>query len=142
MKIHYSQEFLEQAIESRIRKSGVKLSDLFLIFKSDEEAEFDKILPDVMLKSLKDNLKKFEFDRALIAKRSLNDADSNVVLNYKRFDSELSHKINTDRIKVFFVKDAPFNALCNKNLLNYPQISRVSVRPFSNVNGKESSLMH
>lgn len=116
MQIPISSLTLECKIEEMIRKGGACLSDLFLVFGHiKDEGEFEKVLPEKMVEDLKKNL--------------------------RRFHPELFYKIDCKKIKVFFVKDNVKALILDHRKFPYPKPSKVSKRPFEEVNERPSNII-
>lgn len=115
---------LECKIEHAIRKGGAKLSELFLIVHGKDEGYFNLELPEKVLEDLKKNLK----------------IDIELASLDSRRGVDLSKHVDSKKLKVFYLFYCPQNLLLWNKKFNYPQVSKVSKRPFEIIGGKESNI--
>lgn len=123
MKIPVNEQDLEMRIERMILAGGAKLSDLLLFCWSPEEGEIVKELPDKIISALRENI--------------------------TRQNAELSDRIDTNKIHVFFSKRAikmvngepkPIQFLIDRRKYGNPNVSRPSIRPFEDIGQNKSHL--
>ena len=124
MKIPINLTELECSIERLVRKHHAKLSELFIIVNAPDEGEIKLELPDSIIRNLKESL---SFDRDL------------AILSPKTRGESLSHLIDTNKIRVFYLFYAPKNLVLWNKKFNYPQVSKVSAKPFK---GKDAPLIY
>lgn len=126
MKIPYHLQDLSYALENILKRGKDKLSDLFLIIKADQNEDFIKTLPDHMIKEIRENLKQFQFNVEL--KKAISDPNTNNVISFSKFSTDLEKNVDTHKIRVFFRKDAPKNAILSRRKFNYPNTISVSTK--------------
>lgn len=135
MKIPYSIQLLETKFEQIFRRGKDKMSDLFIIFRSPEEADFIKELPDKMISDLRLNLRTYEFNKRCT------DINQKFVENFNLFHSDIETLVDTNKIRVFFKRDVPKNVILSKRVFNFPNISKISARPFETLKGVAPHLV-
>lgn len=123
-KVPINIEELGIKLESMITFGKVKLSQLFVVIGHPEENYYEHELDENFILNLKENL-----------------ADK---------DGDLTQLVDTSKIKVFFSKECikwvngtPHYAkyVLDRRKFNYPQISKISARPFGEVNSRSSHIL-